>query len=439
VKQNGKLKTLNKKRRVKMNRRIARLAGQGYRILAVAERPDHHRSQLADDEISGLTLLGFLALDDPVRPAAAASIAGLRTAGVHIVMITGDHPATAKAIAAALNVRGSGRVITGPELDELDDAALEQVLLKVTVVARGTPAHKVRVVQAFQRLRRTVAMTGDGANDAPAIRLADVGIALGARASPAARAAADLVVTDDRLETIIAAFIEGRAMWGSVRHALGILVGGNLGEIAYTVLGAAITGQSPLSARQLLLVNLLTDLAPATAIALRPPRPEATATLLAEGPDASLGTALTRDITSRAITTATTTSAAWALARLTGSATRTRTVALAALVGAQLGQTVVIGGLSPAVLASSLGSAAVLFGIVQTPGVSQLFGCTPLGPVGWSIAGAATIAAATTTALLPSLLSRLSSVSGAATPSTAVHPVLTEPSAKPLLAATARS
>jgi calcium-translocating P-type ATPase len=436
LKRNGKLKTLNKKRRTKINRRIARLAGEGYRILAVAERPAHHRGQLVDNEISGLTLLGFLALADPVRPAAAASIAGLREAGVHIIMITGDHPATAKAIAAALNVRGNGRVITGPELDELDDAALEQVLPKVTVVARGTPAHKVRVVQAFQRLRRTVAMTGDGSNDAPAIRLADVGIALGARATPAARAAADLVVTDDRLETIIAALIEGRAMWGSVRHALGILVGGNLGEIAYTVLGAAVTGQSPLSARQLLLVNLLTDLVPAMAIALRPPRPEATATLLAEGPEASLGTALTRDITSRAITTATATSAAWAVARLTGSATQARTVALAALVSAQLGQTVVIGGLSPAVVASSLGSAAVLFGIVQTPGVSQLFGCTPLGPLSWSIAGVATIVAAAMTTQLPALLSLMSDPSA---PSTAVHPVLAKPSADALLVATTRS
>src|ERR1700710_3147178 len=105
-------------------------------------------------------------------------------------------------------------------MDEREDDALDGVLPSVAVVARGTPAHKVRVVQAFQRLGRTVAMTGDGANDAPAIRLADVGIALGRRGTPAARAAADLVVTDDQLETIIAALVEGRAMWGSVRQAL---------------------------------------------------------------------------------------------------------------------------------------------------------------------------------------------------------------------------
>lgn len=407
LRRNGEEIPLDKPARSRLHHRVERLTGQGYRVLAVAERSDHPRQRLDDDEVTGLTLLGFLALTDPVRATAAASITELRQAGIQIVMITGDHPGTAQAIAGRLDVRGGGRVITGPELDALDDDALDQVLPQVTVVARGTPAHKVRVVQAFQRLRRTVAMTGDGANDAPAIRLADVGIALGRRATPAARAAADLVVTDDRLETILAALVEGRGMWASVRQALGILVGGNLGEIAFTVLGAALTGRSPLNTRQLLLVNLLTDLAPAMAIALRPPDAGSTAALLAEGPEASLGTVLTREITNRALTTATAATAAWATARLTGRAARARTIALAALVGTQLGQTLAIGGPSPAVLASSLGSAAALAGIIQTPGVSHFFGCTPLGPVGWTIAGgAATVATATT--LLPPLLSHLS-------------------------------
>jgi len=169
-----------------------------------------------------------------------------------------------------------------------------------------------------------------------------------------------------------------------------------------SVLGAALTGRSLLTARQSLLVNLLTDLAPAMAIALRAPHPDNIGALLAKGPEASLGTALTRDITTRAATTATATSAAWAAARLTGRAKRARTVALlAALVGAQLGQTVAIGGTSPVVLTSSAGSAAMLIGIIQTPGVSHLFGCTPLGPVGWAIAGTATTAAPAVTALSP--------------------------------------
>jgi magnesium-transporting ATPase (P-type) len=275
------------------------------------------------------------------------------------------------------------------------------------VVARGTPTHKVRVVQAFQRLGRTVAMTGDGANDAPAIRLADVGIALGGRGAPAARAAADLVVTDDRLETILAALTEGRAMWASVRQALAILVGGNLGEIGFTVVGATVTGSSPLTARQLLLVNLFTDLAPAIAVALRPPAEGAAERLLREGPEASLGTALTDEITVRAIATALGAGLGWLAARATGRAVRARTVALAALVGSQLGQTLLVGGRSPAVLAASVGSMAALAAVIQTPGVSRFFGCTPLGPVAWTIALASAAAATAGSLLLPPVAGRI--------------------------------
>jgi len=415
--QRGRVVALDARHRRRLYHRAATLAKRGYRVLAVAERTDLHTpdepsrhldaqvdgqvdDQFDETQVTDLTLLGYLALSDPIRPAATAAVSALRDAGTQIIMITGDHPGTAETIAARLGVLNGGQIITGAELDDLDDTDLDHVLPKVTVVARGTPAQKVRVVQAFQRLGRTVAMTGDGANDAPAIRLADVGIALGRHATPAARGAADLVVTDDRLETILAALIEGRGMWASVRQALGILVGGNLGEIAFTVLGAALTGQSPLNTRQLLLVNLLTDLAPALAIALRAPDPDNTA-LLREGPESSLGTALTRDITHRAVTTTAATTVAWTLARFTGRPTRARTIALAALVGSQLGQTLAIGGPSPAVVASSLGSAAVLAAIIQTPGISQFFGCTPLGPLAWTIAGTTATAATAAALLIP--------------------------------------
>ncbi len=384
-------------------------------MLAVAERSDSPRDSLDDDEVDGLTLLGFLALTDPVRPTASASIDALREAGVQIVMITGDHPSTAAAIARRLDLLDGGRVITGAELDALDDDALDAVLPSVGVVARGTPTHKVRVVQAFQRLHRTVAMTGDGANDAPAIRLADVGIALGRRGTPAARAAADLVVTDDRLETIIAALVEGRAMWWSVRDALGILVGGNLGEIAFTVLGAALTGRSPLFARQLLLVNLLTDLAPALAVALRPPHAESAAALLSEGPEASLGAALTHDVAIRAVATTLGATSAWLLASATGFGAAAPTVALAALVGTQLGQTIAAGGLTRGVILSSAGSAAVLAFVVQNPAVSAFFGSTPLGLAGWGIAIAASVAATALAAAEPALIRSVTGFVGAAT------------------------
>ncbi len=356
-----------------------KLAAEGHRILAVAELRDATGDRLTDDAVRDLDFLGFLAFADRVRGAAADAVRQLADAGVQIVMITGDHPSTAGTTAAELGVLDGRRVVTGAELDDLDDSALDALLPDVGVVARGTPVHKVRVVRAFQRLGRTVAMTGDGANDAPAIRLADIGIAFGTRATPAARAAADLVVTDDRLETVLAALVEGRAMWASVRQALAILVGGNLGEIAFTLLGAATTGSSPLTARQLLLVNLFTDLAPAIAVALRPPNPGRRAPV-ARGPRGLPGHRSHEETVCRAVATALGATAGWLAARFTGRAARARTVALVALVATQLGQTLLAGGRSWEIVGSSLGSLAALAAVVQTPVLSQFFGCTRWAP-----------------------------------------------------------
>ncbi|MGY0056536.1 HAD-IC family P-type ATPase [Streptomyces sp. LZ34] len=365
--------------------RAEELAGAGRRVLAVAERPMAEDEELTDEAVRDLVFLGFIALADPVRTSAAPATRRLHEAGVHTVMLTGDHPATADAIAATVSDVPEPKVCTGPELDELDDARLDELLPTVDVIARCSPHHKVRIVQAYQRLGRVVAMTGDGANDAPAIRLADVGIALGRRGTPAATAAADLVVGDDRLETIVSALMEGRAMWASVRAALAILIGGNLGEVTFSVVTASLTGGTPLSARQIMLVNLLTDLAPALAIAVREPTGHTGERLLREGPHRSLGTALTKEMLLRGVITALGAGMAWSGARLTGRGRRASTVALVALVGTQLAQTLATGGLDRHVLIAGFGSAAVLAGIVQTPGVSQFFGCTPLGPVAWGI------------------------------------------------------
>ncbi len=246
-------------------------------------------------------------------------------------------------------------------------------------------------------------MTGDGVNHAAAIRLADVEIVLGS-GTAAAKAVADVVVTDDRIETIIEAIIEGRAMWESVRSAVAILVGGNLGEIAFVLAGSALTGTAPVNPRQLLLVNLLTDMAPALAIALREPTDRNPERLLHEGPDASLGSALTQEIVIRAATTAAGAGAAWTMARMTGTPTHASTVALAALVGTQLGQTFAAGGRSPTVVGASLVSTGILVAAIQTPGVSQFFGCRPLGPVGWAQATGAAVGATGASLLIPKLI-----------------------------------
>src|ERR687892_261615 len=356
------------------------------------------------DRAVGLHFLGFLGLVDPVRPEARDGAAQLHRAGLAVVMVTGDHPSTAEGIAGELGLVDGGRTVSGTELDELTDEKLDAVLDEVAVFARVTPSHKVRIVDAYRRRGSVVAMTGDGANDAPAIRLADVGIALGENATPPARAAADLVVPDGRIETIVAAIVEGRALWGTLREALAILLGGNLGEIGFTVAGTLAGGASPLTARQLLLVNLMTDVAPGMAVAVRPPPDVSPEDLLHEGPDASLGSSLQRAIGLRAATTAMGAGTAWTLARLSGRARSASTVGLAALVATQLGQTLVSGGTDPLVALPALGSAPVLVGIVQTPGISHFFGCTPLGPVGWATAlGSAVGATALGTAAGPVL------------------------------------
>ncbi|MFC7586123.1 HAD-IC family P-type ATPase [Nonomuraea antimicrobica] len=294
---------LDERTRQELEQEVERLALRGYRVLAVAERPASSRADLDESRIESLCFRGFLGLADPVRPTAKRSVKQLVGAGVRVVMVTGDHPSTAEAIGAEIGALNGLRVMTGPELEGLDDEALTEALPKVAVFARVTPEHKARIVTCLRKAGKVVAVTGDGANDVPAIRLADVGIALGTNAAPAARAAADIVMADDRIETIIDAIVEGRGMWASVRDALGILLGGNIGEIAFTLGSSFLTGRSALNARQLLLVNLLTDMLPAMAVAIRPPSASSPERLLAEGPEASLGAALTRDIYRRAVAT----------------------------------------------------------------------------------------------------------------------------------------
>jgi cation-transporting ATPase I len=373
-----------------LQKEVTRLAAQSLRVLAVAERhfdpATPPPSPLDDTAVEELEFVGLVAFSDPVRSSSPKAVAELRRAGVEVIMVTGDHPSTARGIAVELGLMDGRGLLTGTDLARMSDPALERAVGQTAVFARVAPSEKSRIVAALQRNGRAVAMTGDGANDAPAIRLADVGIALGAGATPAARRAADVVITDERIETIVDAIVEGRAMWTSVRDALAILLGGNLGEVAFTVAATLVGGRAPLSARQLLAVNLFTDVAPALAIALRPPSERTPESLLSEGPDISLGRSLERAIVARATTTAVGAGLAYVGGRVTGRHQRASTMALAAVVGTQLAQTVLSGGFDPLVLAAGGGSALLLAIVIQTPGVSQFFGCTPLGPVAWSLA-----------------------------------------------------
>lgn len=381
---------------------------RGLRVLAVSERELAPGQPLELSRLEALTFRGFVAFSDPVRATSPQAVADLRAAGVEVVMLTGDHPSTAEAVAHDVDLLRGGRgVITGTELTELTDDELDRRIKSFGVFARVTPAQKVRVVRALQRAGRVVAMVGDGANDAPAIRLSNVGIAIGEGSTSAARAAADIVLTDERIETLVLAVVEGRAMWASVRDAVSILIGGNLGEIGFTLGAGLIDGRPPLNARQLLLVNLLTDVAPAMAIALRPPTSATMTSLAQEGPDVSLGKALNRDIASRAIVTTLGASTAWVIGRFTGTRANANTIGLLALVGSQLGQTIVSGRYSRPVMMTSITSAAVLATIVQTPGLSHLFGCRPLGPIGWATAVGASTAATYAAIRFPALVNEV--------------------------------
>ncbi|MCQ8188534.1 cation-translocating P-type ATPase [Streptomyces rugosispiralis] len=400
---------LTPERRRATERLLYSLASDGLRVLAVAEtRPAASDTPTAEvAEIArDLTLLGFIAIADTTRPGAAETVKRLTDAGVRVTMVTGDHPTTAVAIARELGIPDAEPVLTGAELDTLPEGERVERIARTTVFARVSPEHKVRIVQALRQAGQVVAMTGDGVNDAAAIRLADIGIGLSAHGSASARAAADLVLTDSDPTRILDALREGRALWRSVRDAVAILVGGNAGEVAFTLLGAAVAGRAPLGTRQLLLVNLLTDMLPALAVALARAREHKSGEdPLVGGPSSALfGSDLGRILAVRGSATALGAAAAWQCGRMTGRPRRASTMGLAALVGTQLGQTYLTDWHSPLVLITSVASAATLFAIVETPVVSHFFGCTPLGPMAWSIVGGCSAAATVGAAVAPRLL-----------------------------------
>ncbi len=383
---------------------LEKLTSQGLRVVALAEKiskSDNTKSISSEKEtntLDDLTILGLLAFRDPVRKGAADTIGKLSRAGVRTVMITGDHPKTALSAAREAGLTDNDLVLSGDRIALMTDEELEAAVDKISVFARVAPAQKVRIIKAYARKKHIVGMVGDGANDAAAMRAADAGIAVGLDCTESARASADIVLKETHIDELFDAVVEGRAMWRSVRNAVSVLVGGNLGEIAFTVAAGALSGRPPLSPRQLLVVNFLTDIAPSTAIAIRPPSVFDLHALREVGPEAALGSVLNREIAARAICTSLGAWSAWSFARLTGSRKRASTVGLLGLVGSQLGQTIMSGGKNRAVVITGLGSAAALGAMVQIPGLSHILGCTPIGPLGWSTALTASI---TSTLLSP--------------------------------------
>jgi magnesium-transporting ATPase (P-type) len=394
--------------------RARQLGGRGLRILLVAEGgPD-----TPVDDPQGLVVLGFLGISDPLRPNVEEAVRRCAEAGVRVIMVTGDHPATARAIAAeagllrveheewrentprSLTTHHSPlttpEVLTATDLAELPDAEFDLRIAKAVVIARATPLDKVRIIESLRRQGHTVAMTGDGVNDAPALRLADVGVAMGRTGTEVARQAADVVLADDEFATLVEALVEGRSFWRNMRRGVSLLLGGNAGELGLIV-GASLLGfHNPLNTQQILVVNLITDALPALAVVLQRPEHRHLAGLDREGMSA-LDASLRADVLRRGAATGLPALAAALFTLHSGGASQARTVAFAGIVGNQLAQTLDAGrsegGLSSSVAAAVGGSAGLLFSTLTLRPLRDILGLAVPTPLSWAVVGGSALAA----------------------------------------------
>jgi Ca2+-transporting ATPase len=300
--EDGKVIVLAEERRAELSRRNDDLAGQALRVLAIATRTvpaaslgidpqtaGGHRAsniELPDSIEDDLVLLGMVGMIDPPRPEAKTAVAVAKRAHIRSIMITGDHPATAQAIARELDIFEPGsRLVTGTELRTMGDAELDAIVEQVRVFARVDPEHKLRIVGALQRQGHIVAMTGDGINDAPALKSANIGVAMGITGTDVSKEAADMVLTDDNFASIVKAIEEGRGIYDNIRKYLIYLLSSNAGELLTMFAGvmfASLLGLVsadvglflPLLAAQLLWINLITDGPPALALGIDPKDPD---------------------------------------------------------------------------------------------------------------------------------------------------------------------
>jgi len=243
------------------------MASEALRVLAVAQKPDA-TLESAEKEMVFLGLVGMI---DPPRLEAKGAVQVCKEAGIKAVMITGDHPLTAQAIARELGILNNGSILTGVTLEGMDEADLENKVETIDVYARVSPAHKLRVVTALQKKGHFVAMTGDGVNDAPALKKADIGIAMGITGTDVTKEAAAMTLTDDNFASIVAAVEEGRGVFDNIKKYLMYLLSSNIGEICLMAVATLLGLPLPLSAVQILYVNLATDGLPALALAVDPP------------------------------------------------------------------------------------------------------------------------------------------------------------------------
>ena len=272
--ENGNIVPLDTSKMANIEKYNNQMAENALRVIAVGYYDiDKLPNTIDSKEIENhLIFVGLMGMIDPPREGVKEAVATCRRAGIKTVMITGDHIATAKAIAKDLGIlRGNSYAVTGAELDEISQKQLERDIMNYSVFARVTPEHKVRIVKAFQSTGAVVAMTGDGVNDAPALKNADIGIAMGKNGTDVAKNASDMILTDDNFVTIVEAVKQGRNIFENIKKAVHFLLATNIGEIVTIFIGLLLGIKSPLLAIQLLWVNLVTDSLPAIALGLEPP------------------------------------------------------------------------------------------------------------------------------------------------------------------------
>ncbi len=271
---NGEIYTLDSNSLSKIEKINSKMAEDALRVIAVAYRvmPKLPRNIDSESIENNLTFAGLIGMIDPPREGVEEAVATCRKAGIKTVMITGDHIATAKAIAKDLGIlKNQDLAITGKELDKIPQKELEKTISNYSVFARVSPEHKVRIVEAFQKTGAVVAMTGDGVNDAPALKKADIGIAMGKNGTDVAKNASDMILADDNFVTIVEAVKQGRNIFENIKKAVHFLIATNIGEIVTIFVGLLLGMKAPLLAIQLLWVNLVTDSLPAIALGLEPP------------------------------------------------------------------------------------------------------------------------------------------------------------------------
>ncbi|MCD8369138.1 MAG: cation-translocating P-type ATPase, partial [Clostridiales bacterium] len=396
------------------------LASRGCRVSGFAYREMAERTETQAE--TDLTFLGLVAMMDPPRPESRAAILAARRAGVRTIMITGDHRITALAVAEKIGLLESGKgkaarmAVTGAELDAMDERRLGELLERIAVYARVTPEHKIRIVDAWQKRGHIVAMTGDGVNDAPALKQADIGVAMGRSGTDVARDAASMILTDDNFATIIRAVSNGRNVYRNIQNAIQFLLSGNMAGILCVLCTSLLSLPLPFAPVHLLFINLLTDSLPAIAIGMEPPEDD----LLRRPPRDPAEGILTGRLTGKILLQGTLiaggTMAAYFAGLRTGNAGTASTMAFATLTLARLlhgfncrseRSIVELGPGSNVWSVMAFAAGVLLLGaVLSVPGLQVLLAAADLTPAQIAMIGIG--------ALLPTLLIQAGKVAGGA-------------------------